>query len=332
MKITVEEIAKLAGVSKATVSRVLNNKPDGVGEQTRLRVQQIIESTGYVHETVNNSGAMKSGCVALIVPDISNPFFADIAKTVEARAKENGYIVVLCNTDFSEESEKRYIVNLVAKKMDGIILITAGERSSEEHQRPEKYGIPMVLLDRKFLNERKWLGVYSDNSYATFHSCEMLINNGSREIAYLSGGLGVSTAIERLDGYKAALEHYHIPFRSDLIKLGDYTVESGYNAVMELEQAGVIYSGILAANDLMAFGALNALKELSRKVPDEVEVVGFDNIAFSRYSDPPLTTIQQPSIEMGCKACDMLLKLIKGEKVRDSIRLQAKMLVRKTTR
>lgn len=251
---------------------------------------------------------------------------------MEARAREADYIVVLASTDFSEESEKKYIVNLLAKKVDGIILIPSGKHSCPEHHLPQKYGVPMVLLDRKFVNERCWLGVYSDNAYAAFRACELMFSHGSHRIAYLSGGSSVSTSLERLEGYKTALEHYNISYCPALIKYGNYTVESGYNAVVELERANIQYTAVLAANDLMAFGAMNALREFSYRVPEDVEVIGFDNIAFASYCDPPLTTIQQPTLEMGRQACEMLLKLIHGEKVSESIRLHPKMLIRKTTR
>lgn len=323
----------MAGVSKATVSRVLNNKPEGVGEETRVRVQKVLDEVGYRNEqAVSVSRPLKSGCIALILPDITNPFFADIAKAVEARAKKAGYIVVLANTDFSEESEKKYIINLLAKKVDGIILIPSGIRSSPEHHLPKKYAVPMVLLDRKFANERNWLGVYSDNTYAAFHACEIMFSHGSRRIAYLSGGTGVSTSLERLEGYKTAVEHYGLAYCPELIKYGDYTVESGYNAIMELERANTQYTAVLAANDLMALGAMNAMRELSYRVPEDIEIIGFDNIPFASYCDPPLTTIQQPTLEMGAKACEMLLQILQGEKVTESVRLHPKMLIRKTTR
>jgi LacI family transcriptional regulator len=221
---------------------------------------------------------------------------------------------------------------MVAKKIDGIILVPSGEYSQKEHSLPEKYDIPMILLDRKFAGEQAWFGVYSDNEYASFRACEMLIENGSKNIVFLSGPLGVSTSTERFEGYKLALKQYGIEYAPRLVKHGNYTVESGYNAVVELERAGERYSAILAANDMMALGALRALKEFSYQVPEDIELIGFDNISFSQYCDPPLSTIQQPTVEMGVKAIKMLLKIINGEAVSESVRLQPKILTRKTTR
>jgi hypothetical protein len=158
--------------------------------------------------------------------------------------------------------------NLVAKKVDGIILVSCGNKCQREHFMPEKYRIPMVLLDRK-LDGSNCFGVYADNEYVTFRACETLIHNGSKEIAFISGSIGTYTSLERLNGYKDALKQYGIAFNPELIKKGNYTMESGYEAVLELERAGICYSAVIAANDMMALGALKALKELSYQVPEE---------------------------------------------------------------
>ncbi len=333
MKVTLEEIARIAGVSKATVSRVVNNVPEGVGPETRARVLEVIQRMHYSIDHTNESArAMQSCSIALVIPDVVNPFFADIAKAVETKAREYGYITILANTDFSADNEAEYLKNLVAKKVDGIILVSSCVHYREEHLLPQKYGIPLVLLDRNLEGNSSWPGVYFDNELASFRCCEMLIKGHSDHIAFLSGPPGVSTSTERMAGYRMALRQYHCNFNPDLIKYGDYTVESGYKAVIELERAGTEYSAILAANDLMALGALNALKEFSRKIPEEVELIGFDNIMFSRYFDPPLSTVQQPTWEMGTKAIELLLDVMQKEAVESSVRLEPRIVMRKTTR
>ena len=326
MRITLEEIAKISGVSKATVSRVLNSAP-GVGPETRKRVQEVIQRMHYT----NDSGQYKtcSKSIALVVPDISNPFFSNIARSVERRAREDGYIVILANTDSSEKKELEYISNLIAKKVDGIILVPSGNKC---HLLPRKYGVPMVLLDRKLEGLEPECYVYSDNKYAAFHSCELFIRHGAKWIVFISGPMNISTSVERLDGYRTAIEQYGLPYSEDTVKMGDYSVESGYNAIIELECAGIHFSAVLAVNDLMALGAVKALKELGYRIPDEVEVIGFDNITFSYYTDPPLSTVQQASIEMGTAATGALLKLIQKETVQRRISLQPKLVLRRTTK
>lgn len=333
MRITMDEIAKLAGVSKATVSRVLNDSECGVGEQTRVRVKKIAEELGYsVEQTEKKKNVSFTRYVALILPDITNPFFADLAKSVENSLRRKGYSLVLANTDFSEDNEAAQIRELMVKRLEGILLVPSGIRAREEHDLPRRYQIPMVLLDRKLEGISDIPGVYSNNEYASVISCEHLIRKGARDIVFISGPLNVSTSIERFEGYKAVLAQHSIPFRPEMCRHGSYTVESGYNAVLELERSGISYSAILAANDLMALGALKAVREFGYRVPEDVQIIGFDNIEFSQYCEPSLSTMQQPTFDMGAKAVELLTGIIEKRDPVQPERLIPKLLMRKTTR
>lgn len=328
MKVTVEEIAKIAGVSKATVSRVINNVEKGVGDATRARVLQIIKDTNYFLES--NTG-MKSRSIALVIPDISNPFFSDIAKIVEQTASEQNYITIIANTDYSVDKEKEYISKLIAKKIDGIILLSAFSEIDEIHYQSLKYNIPMILLDRKLSGNDSISGVYSDTEYMTFLATEAMIKNGHKNVAFISGHMGTFTSVDRMAGYKCALQQYSIPIRSSFIRTGDYKSESGYKAIFDMIKDGVKFDGIVAANDLMALGAIKALHELGYSIPNEVEVIGCDNIVYSQFCDPPLSTIQQPSYEMGRKSVDMIVDLINGKAVEYKTVLPSHIVYRKTT-
>ena len=333
MRITMDEIAKLAGVSKATVSRVLNDSECGVGEQTRVRVKKIAEELGYsVEQTEKKKNVSFTRYVALILPDITNPFFADLAKSVENSLRSKGYSLVLANTDFSEDNEAAQIRELMVKHLEGILLVPSGIRAREEHDLPRRYQIPMVLMDRKLEGISDIPGVYSNNEYASVISCEHLIRKGARDIVFISGPLNVSTSIERFEGYKAVLAQHSIPFRPEMCRHGSYTVESGYNAVLELERSGISYSAILAANDLMALGALKAVREFGYRVPEDVQIIGFDNIEFSQYCEPSLSTMQQPTFDMGAKAVELLTGIIEKRDPVQPERLIPKLLMRKTTR
>lgn len=334
MGVTFEEIARLAGVSKATVSRVINNNPEGVGAETRERVQQIIDELNYdVESLLASRRGMRTKSIGLIVPDIANPFFAELAKEVGNRASEQGYSVLLGNTDFSLDTECKFVNEFTAKQVAGIILVSAGSTARKEHAVMKKYGVPCLLLDRFVDGLDDAVAVLSDNAFATFSCCELLIRKGSRNIAFISGSTDVSTSRERLEGYKDVLERHQIPFDKDMVKYGDYTSEGGYNAIIELERSAIQYDAILAANDMMALGAIKALKELSYRIPEDIQVIGFDNIVFAQYVDPPLTTVQQPTIEMGRKAVELILEEIENGALGGSIvRLQPKLLRRKTTR
>lgn len=333
MRITMDEIAKLAGVSKATVSRVLNDSECGVGEQTRVRVKKIAEELGYsVEQTEKKKNVSFTRYIALILPDITNPFFADLAKSVEDSLRRKGYSLVLANTDFSEDNEAAQIRELMVKRLEGILLVPSGIRAREEHDLPRRYQIPMVLMDRKLEGISDIPGVYSNNEYASVISCEHLIRKGARDIVFISGPLNVSTSIERFEGYKAVLAQHSIPFRPEMCRHGSYTVESGYNAVLELERSGISYSAILAANDLMALGALKAVREFGYRVPEDVQIIGFDNIEFSQYCEPSLSTMQQPTFDMGEKAVELLTGIIEKRDPVQPERLIPKLLMRKTTR
>lgn len=332
MRITMNEIAKLAGVSKATVSRVLNDSECGVGEQTRVRVKKIAEELGYSVEQTEKKNISFTRYIALILPDITNPFFADLAKSVEQSLRRKGYSLVLANTDFSEDNEAAQIRELMVKRLEGILLVPSGIRAREEHDLPRRYQIPMVLMDRKLEGISDIPGVYSNNEYASVISCEHLIRKGARDIVFISGPLNVSTSIERFEGYKAVLAQHSIPFRPEMCRHGSYTVESGYNAVLELERSGISYSAILAANDLMALGALKAVREFGYRVPEDVQIIGFDNIEFSQYCEPSLSTMQQPTFDMGAKAVELLTGIIEKRDPVQPERLIPKLLMRKTTR
>lgn len=332
MKVTMEDIARMAGVSKATVSRVVNGVREGVGPETRARILKIIQETNYCTYNIPNQVQMTK-TLGLIIPDIINPFFGELAKAVEGYATEQGYTVLFGNTDFSREKESKYLSIFSAKKVDGIILVTTEQVASERHKLLTRYGIPCVLVDRSLTGMEYAAGVFLDNSYALFVACSHLITHGNERIALISGPKEISTSVERVQGYRDALTQYQIPFEQRLIKYGDYTFESGYNAVMELEREGVPFTGILAMNDTMALGAIQALKELTYRIPEDVEVIGFDNIGFSQLCDPPLSTIQQPTIEMGRKAAECLIRAVQGEGGGEKcIRLQPKLVVRKSTK
>lgn len=327
MRVTMEDIARMAGVSKATVSRVVNGIEQGVGPETRRRVLQIVKETNYRSYSLPSQNQSKT--LGLIILDIINPFFGELVKAIEGEATEQGYTVLLGNTDFSMEKEERYLSIFLAKRVDGIILVTAAQTAGEHYQRLKKYSVPCVLVDRMLAGAEYTAGIFVDNSYALFMACSLLIQHRNEKIALISGPRNISTSVERIQGYRDALEQYRLPFEERLIKYGDYTFESGYRAIMELEREGTRFTGVLAANDTMALGAIKALKELTYAIPEDVEIIGFDNIGFSQLCDPPLATIQQPTIEMGRRAADTLIRAIVGNPIETkNIHLQPKLVVR----
>ncbi len=333
MKVTMEYIAAIAGVSKSTVSRVVNGNTKGVGEATRKRVENLIEQFQY-HPNLLSRGPMeyKTKSIGLLIPDITNPFFSELIRSVETYASENGYTIILGNTDFSLEKEHVYISTFIAKKVDGIILVSASDNFGKDHHINDTK-LPFVLLDRKVDGIKYGAAVYVDNEYAVFQATEFLINHGNKNIAFISGPKNISTSIERIQGYKTALMHYKLPFFDKLVHYGDYTFNSGYNLVLELYNNKIVFDSIIAANDAMAIGALKALKELNFKVPSQIELIGFDNIPFAEMTEPPLTTIMQPVNEVGRIAAQLLFDLIDNKELPSNCyRLHPKLIVRGSTR
>ncbi len=333
-RITMEEIARLAGVSKATVSRVVNGK-EGVGSARRLQIQNLLKELQY--DTDSNlpvmASRMRLKTIGLIIPDITNPFFGEIARVIGASLNEKGYSLFLGDSLFSADMEAKWIRDFVSKKVDGIIVAPVSDKASKDFGLMEKFHIPCVFLDN-YIEEIPNCGIVTtDNELAVFMACEHFFNSGVRKIAFVAGKSKSRVSADRLKGYRTALTQLKLPYEKELIREGDYTVGSGYRAVLDLESAGMKYSAIVCANDLMALGAMNALKELSYKIPDDVQIIGYDNMFFSQYLTPALSTIQHPIIEMGKIAADFMLQALEGKvQPHPFVKLRTKLLLRQTTR
>lgn len=333
-RVTMEEIARLAGVSKATVSRVINGK-EGVGDGTRKQIRKLIEELNY--DTDANlpimATKMRTKNIALIIPDITNPFFGELARTIGIRLNEKGYSLFLGDSMFLADMEEKWIRDFVSKKVEGIILAPVCNQARDNHFLMEKFHIPCVFIDNYIENVPNCGIVTTNNVLAVYKACEFFVKRGDRRIAYIGGKTDTGVSADRLEGYKLAMQQLGLSFDKNLVKTGDYTVASGYKAVLELESAGVKYTALICANDLMALGAMNALKELSYRIPEDVQVMGYDNMFFSQYLTPSLSTIQHPIIEMGNKAADFMLQAIeKGVSTSSMVKLETRLLLRKTTR
>lgn len=333
MGVTVEYIARMANVSKATVSRVLNNKTEGVSDKTRQRVLELIETYHYnVHQNTK-SGAGRAKNIGLIIPDITNPFFAEVVKSIDDYVSAYGYIVMLCNTDSSAMREENYISTLIAQKVDGVILVSTVGENQNAYDKLKKYNIPCVLLDRKMKNMEYVASVYIDNEYALFTAAEYLIHNGNENIALFLGPSYLSASSERLEGYRSALKHYRLTYNPDLVVWGDFTLQSGYNSVLHLHNNKKKFTAVLASSDVIAIGAMRGLKSLGYSVPLDIEVIGFDNIMASEMVDPPLSTIEQPIYELGRHAAEVLIATIEGKTLREkNVRLETRLIIRNSTK
>lgn len=310
MKITIKEIAKEAGVSIATVSMILNNKDKNITSATRMRVLDVVKKYNYVPNAMAGSlVTQRTHIVGLILPDITNPFFPGIARGAEDKANESGYSIIFCNTDDKLEVEEKYIETLTKKMADGIIIAhsSSSEKMSEILERCK---VPIILIDRDFYSENIRGKVLVNNLEGAYKGVTYLINKGYKKIAYLSGSLKTRTARDRLDGYKKALSDNSLEYDEKLIKYGEYRIDWGKNGINELLFENKNFDCIFCGNDLIAVGAIKELKKNGYNIPEDIGVMGFDDIYLAGLVEPSLTTVRQPNYQMGYQAMELLLKTL----------------------
>lgn len=332
MAVTIKDIAKLANVSITTVSRVINNKSEGVSEETRNRILQLVKELGYQPNAIARGlVTKKTKTIGLIIPDISNPFFPDIARGVEDSAHIYGYNVFLCNTDDNLEKESEYINALKEKYVDGIIFTSSAPSNYEHIMELIKSGVPVIMMDRRIESEDIY-GVFIDNYEGGYLATKHLIDLGHRKIACITGPLNVRNARERLAGYKKGLLENGLEVDEELIFEGDYKINSGIVGTEKLLNNNKDITAIFACNDLMAYGAYETIRSYGYKIPDDISIVGFDDIQLSQILEPQLTTIRQPAYDMGLTAARMLIKLIEGKKLNKKIvTFKPQLIIRQST-
>lgn len=306
---TMREVAREAGVSVATVSRVINNK-GAVSQETEKQVLNTIKRLNYKPNAVARSLSIrKSNNIALIVPSINNPFFPKLVKAVEDIAQSKGYKVFLCNTDNSRDRLVEYLDSLRHHFVDGIIINSENLNESDLVEL-KKHNIPVVAIDRT-LSSNLLPSISVNNRYGGQLATEHLIQVGCQRIGHLRGPEDIITANDRFWGYREKLKGFDW-FDQSWSALVDFSVEGGYRGMKELLQRHPDIDGVFAANDLVALGALKAAIEWGCKVPDDLAIVGFDGIDITKLIVPSITTIQQPIYRIGELAMREVLRFIKN--------------------
>ncbi|MTI69124.1 MAG: LacI family transcriptional regulator [Firmicutes bacterium] len=331
MKTTIKDIAKLAGVSKASVSRVLNgSKP--VSDDIKQRVLKVIEETGYKPSSIARSlVSKKTNLIGLLIPDISNPFYSELVKGMVEVANKHDYNILLLNSFHDPNKEIEFLEILKDKQVDGLIFMT--DNFTKEHINFFKdYDKPTVTVNRK-LKEYDFPNVDIDNFKAGFDATKYLIELGHKRIAIIRAPLSDETAgVKRFEGYKKALEKYNIPFDENLVKEGDFKAKSGFISTEEFLKLDNPPTAIFTVNDEMACGVIKRVIKGKLKVPEDISVIGFDDIPIANNFIPSITTIKQPISEMGKKATKILYNMIKGENiVNKDFLLPHKLVIREST-
>jgi LacI family transcriptional regulator len=302
----IRDVAKLAGVAPITVSRVVNGA-DSVTEDTRQRVQQAIDQLHYVPNSLARSlRSRQSHTIALIVSDITNPFWTTVARGVEDTAAENDYRTILCNTDENPAKETNYLNLLVGRRVDGIIVAPA-TREKKRLSLLKQVQVSCVLIDRRVEGFKADL-VYGDSRTGARLLLDHLIELGHRRITLINGPSTISTAQDRADGYRESLEQHGLNVDESLIFQGEFKQESGYRLVKQALVCNPRPTAIFAANNFIALGVLQALQEANLRVPEDIALVCIDDIPYLSAIDPFLTVAAQPAYEMGESAAQLLVE------------------------
>ncbi|AZU59957.1 LacI family DNA-binding transcriptional regulator [Neobacillus mesonae] len=323
--VSIKDVASHAGVSVATVSRVLNAK-GYVSEDTRKKVEQAIDELNYKPNEVARSLFKKqSKTIGLIVPDITNPYFPELARAVEDTAAKLGYTVILCNSDGKIQKEQHYMDVLMQKYVDGIIL--SSDTLSDEQIKA--LHIPVVSIDREISKDIPTIVV--ENKKGAKLATQFLQQKGRKRIAHIRGPVHIVNANERCEGYQEVVGNEQW-FNESYIVNGHFEMDAAIEATIELLQRHPEIDGIFAANDTMAIGAIKAVHKLGKRTPEDIAIIGFDGISLSKATIPELTTIEQPIYTMGEKAAAMLIEFIEEKPIAETFyRLDVQLVERESS-
>ncbi|HCH1964947.1 substrate-binding domain-containing protein [Vibrio parahaemolyticus] len=305
---TMKDIAKLAGVSTSTVSHVIN-KTRFVSEEISERVNNAAKELNYYAPSAlaRSLKVNRTKTIGMLVTTSTNPFFGEVVKGVERSCYHKGYSLILCNTEGDNERMRQSINTLLQKRVDGLILMCSsleGERIDVFERYPD---IPVVVMDwgpMLFTSDK-----IQDNSLrGGYLAAKYLIDCGHTEIGCITGPLIKHQAQMRYEGYKRAMNEAGLEFNSNWIIESDFECEGGYQAFKKMAERGTLPSSIFVSNDMMAMGVINAANELGIKVPDDLSIIGYDDIHIAKFMSPSLTTIHQPKYRLGQAAVETLVR------------------------
>lgn len=306
--VTIKDVARDAGVSVTTVSHVVN-QTRFVSDGARVRVLAAIEALRYVPSALARSlKNNRTHTVGTMIPNSSNPYFAEIIRGIEDTCFDAGFNVILCNSDDDPHKQGQYIRVLAEKQVDGLIVLSSGgDDELGEHLRRAR--MPLVLVDREVEHLRADL-VEVNHETGGWLATRHLLELGHRRIGCITGPLALSSSIQRLAGWRRAMAEAGLPVPPDSLQTSDFTGAGGHAAMQSLLAMQPRPTAVFACNDLMAFGAISAAASAGLRLPRDLSVVGFDDIALAAYCSPPLTTVAQPKHQLGALAARLLLARI----------------------
>ena len=328
MSPTLKDVAERAGVSYATVSRVLANKPN-IREATRQRVLRAVKETGYrPNRTARSLRARSSRIIGVIISDIVYDFFPPMVRAIEDHVAAHDFALFLCNSDEDPAKEKHYVNLLVEENVAGVIIAPTVESSDSVGQLLD-VNIPVVSVDRRIKNSANIDSVVINNAKAAFELVDHLVSNGYERIGAVMGSPEFYTARERCAGYRQALEHHGIAIDEELIATAPPTTANGYALTMQMLRTNPPPAALLTSNHLLASGAFMAIKESGLNIPNDIALVTFDNSYWTALVEPGLTVAAQPVYDLGAMAARLLIDRITApESACQNVALDAEIIIR----
>ncbi len=308
---TIRDVARLAGVAPITVSRVINHS-GYFSAETRLHVEAAINQLGYMPNTLARSlRSRRTNTLALVLTDITNPFWTTVVRGVEDVASEAGFNLILCNTDESEAKQEQYLNMLLQKRVDGVLLVPVRCTSQPVHF-IQSQNVPLVILDRHIPGVEVD-SVRGDSEGGGYALVQLLLSLGHRQIAMLSGPQGVSSADDRVTGYQKAMAQAGLDHQNELVFYGEFTQQSGYKMMQSALAVKPRPTAIFAGNNFITIGSFKAVRDAGLRVPEDIALVGFDDLPVTLIIDPFFTVASQPAYEMGKQATELILARVTGQ-------------------
>ncbi|GAM55992.1 transcriptional regulator [Vibrio ishigakensis] len=326
---TIKEVSEHAGVSQATVSRVINGT-SRVSHDKKLKVEKAIQELGYRPNFIAQAlASSRSGSIGVVVPELGGPFYSSILHNIESKLRQYGYHVIVTACGNTEREQQESVEFLLSRRVDALIMHT--QHLTDDYLiNLDEQGVVFVLINR-FVPELKQSCIEIDNEYGGKLATEHLLNSGHTRIACITGPLEKSDARGRLQGYRAALEEAGIDYDETLVIEAGFTEETGHSAAKKLLRRGCDFTALFACNDHMAFGAFEVLRDANYKIPEQVSLVGFDDILFARYLTPALTTVNFPIEQMSIEAVQLAIQKLHKNKLDVNFKLQPNLMLRNST-
>lgn len=327
--ITIQDVAKAAGVSVATVSRVLNNHPS-VSEKTREKVQRTIDQLNYQPNLLGrNLRRSETKMILVLLQNIANPFYSKIVKGMEDVGYKNGYHIMICNTDSDPIKENAYLKLLKNRLVDGVVFMAPVISDEELTEISKNYCVVQCCEYKEFAGVSS---VSIDNEAAAYKATQHLISQGHRRIGLINGNSGIISESQREKGYKRALQEAGIEIDSQLIMYDSYGYRGGQRAAKYFLSIDKRPTAIFAVSDIIAIGAIKEIKEKGLSVPKDMAVVGFDDTGIASMYDPPLTTVAQPRYDLGRVTMEIMLERIRNNEAESKrVFLEHSLIIREST-